>query len=185
MKITVKTGLIFALIWITMKMIFFYSGTMQDQVVPAVMLNILCLLLAIAVGLYKHKRDSIEESTALSDIKSAMSAGVPYALVVSIFIFIYYSQIHPEFNEHQIAEAEMGIQKMLEDPEALAEVKKSNAEFEVMTNDEIFEQLVQGPRGFYNPTSTMTVSMLAMLLLATLNSIFVTVVYRKVVFRKN
>lgn len=184
MKVTIKIGILFALIWMIIKMGLFFTGAFAYNVVPAVMINILCLLLAISVGLYKQKRADTEGGNALRDIKNAMSAGVPYAVLVSIFIFFYYSKIDPGFNEHQIAEAEVGIQKMLDNPDDFAEVKKSNAEFEVMTKEDIYDKLIQGPRGFYSPTSTMTVSMLAMLLLTTMNSIFITIVYRKIVFKE-
>ncbi|MEJ6777800.1 MAG: DUF4199 family protein [Crocinitomicaceae bacterium] len=183
MKITIKIGILFAALWMIAKMSFFYTGAFAYNVVPSVMINILCLLLAITAGLYKQKREDTDNGNALRDIKNAMSAGVPYAVLVSLFIFFYYSKIDPGFNEHQIAEAEVGIQKMLENPESFAEVKKSNAAFEVMTKEDIYAKLIQGPRGFYNPISTMTVSMLAMLLLTTINSIFITIVYRKIVFR--
>ena len=186
MKVTLKTGLIFAGIWIALKLILFTTGISGENIIPSVMLNILCILLAIAIGLYQQKVLDIkngEAGNALRDIKNGMTAGVPYAFVVSLFLFFYYNNIHPEFNAHQIAEAEMGIQKLLDDPDGLAEVKASNAEFEVMTKEEIYEQLIQGPRSFYSAGSTMTISMLALLLLGTMNSIFVTVVYRKVVFK--
>ena len=183
MKVTIKTGIFFALIWMIAKLSFFLTGAFAYNVVPAVMFNIFCLLLAITVGLYRQKLKDTEAGNALRDIKNAMSAGVPYAVLVSLFIFFYYSQIDPNFNEHQIAEAEVGIQKMLDNPTSFSNVKKSNEAFEVMTKDEIYDKLIQGPRGFYSPLSTMTVSMLAMLLLTTINSIFITIVFRKIVFR--
>lgn len=183
MKITVKTGLIFALVWIAFKMIFYLTGALQAQIVPSVMLNILCILLAISVGLYKQKRQETEHTSALHDIKNGMSAGVPYTLIVSCFLYFYYSSIDPEFNKHQIAEAEIGIEKMLSDSTEFEAIKRTRPEFEVMGKEEIFKELIQGPRGFYKASTTMTVSMLALLLLATINSIFVTIVYRKIVFR--
>lgn len=183
MKITIKTGLIFAFVWIAFKMIFFFTEALQEQIMPSVLLNILCILLAISIGLYKQKRRENEETSALHDIKNAMSAGVPYALIVSCFLYFYYSNIDPEFNRHQIVEAEIGIKKMLSDSVEFEAVKSTRPEFEVMSQDEIYEELIQGPRNFYKASTTMTISMLALLLLATINSIFVTIVFRKVVFR--
>lgn len=153
------------------------------NIVPAVLMNMLFLLLAIAVGLYIHKRREQDSGNALNDIKNGLSAGLPYALVVSVFIYFYYEKIDPGFNQHQIAEAHAGISKLLETPEGLAEARSSNPDFEVLTKDEIFEKMKEGPEGFYKASSTMTLSMLAMLLLGTLNSIFITIIYRKVVFR--
>jgi len=199
MKVTVKMGILFAAIWIASKMIFFITGITGKEIVPSVLLNILCMLLAISFGLYFQKRkeikdrfeaskkalagDVIEESSMLSDIKNGLKAGVPYAIIVSLFIFFYYDTIDPDFNQHQISEAEMGIQKLLDDPVELDKIRAENEDFEVMTKDEIYNSMVQGPRIFYNAKSTAIVSMLALLMLATLNSIFVAIIYRKVVFK--
>ncbi len=176
-------GLLFAAIWIASKMIFFITGVTEKEIVPSVLLNILFMLLAISFGLYYQKMKNTEESTMLSDIKNGLTAGVPYAIIVSIFIFFYYDTIDPDFNRHQIAEAEMGIQKMLDDPNELKTLRAENGDFEVMTKDEIYNSMIQGPQNFYNPKSTAIVSMLALLMLATLNSIFVTIIYRKIVFK--
>ena len=183
MKITVKVGIIFALVWILIKMIFFWTGMLEYNVVPSVMINILLLLASIAVGLYLQKRRATSSNNALHDIKNGMTAGVPYIVLVCLFLFTYYNKIDPAFNEHQIAEAHAGIQKLMDSPEGFKELQESNAEFEVMSRDEIFENLKKGPEGFYNAKSTTVVALLAMLLLATLNSIFITIVMRKVIFK--
>jgi len=183
MKTTVRTGLVFALVWILFKMILLWTGAFRYDIVPPVLFNMLCLLLAISVGLYLHKRQEGTKGSALTDIKNGLSAGMPYAIIVSVFIYLYYDKIDPEFNGHQIAEAHQGIMEMLDDPESLEKLREDNAEFEVKTKKEIFESLKQGPANFYNAGSTMTLSLLSMLILGTLNSIFVTVIYRKVVFR--
>jgi hypothetical protein len=185
MRITVKTGLIAASAWIFIKLIAFYSGSMQQNVVPMVMLNILGVLLSVAIGLFLHKRQEGSESNLLSDIKNGLSAGVPYVLVVSIFLYVYYDRIDPEFNAHQIAEFQAGLEKELNDPVQFQKLKDSNPEFEVKTKEEIFDSVMQGPLSFYRPGSTMAISMLALLLLATLNSIFVSIVYRRFIFRRN
>jgi hypothetical protein len=183
MRVTVKTGVIFAGVWILAKMIFFWTGMVGYNVVPAVLLNMLFVLASIAVGLYLHKRKATDDSNALSDIKNGMTAGVPYAMIVSVFIYFYYSDIDPGFNQHQIAEAHMGVKKELEKPGGLEKARESNPEFELLSKEQIYEKLKSGPAGFYKASSTMTLSMLALLLLATLNSIFVTVIYRRVVFK--
>lgn len=185
MKITVKTGLLFAAAWIVVKLIMFMTGITGHNVVPGAMINILFLLLSIAVGLYLYKRNSEEQGNALLDIKNAMSAGVPYTIVVSVFIFFYYKSINPEFNRHQIAESEMFIKKSLDDENELKKLRASHEEFEVLTKDEIFEELRKGPQSFYNPTATMTVSLLAMLVLSTFYSLLVTIIYRRIVFKNS
>jgi len=184
MRITLKTGLTFAGIYILIKLMFFFTGALGQNIVPSVLINILCILLAISVGLYKQKKSEEEQGTLLQDIKNGMTAGVPYAILVSVFLYFYYDTIDPEYNQHQISEAEAKIEKSLNDPKTFAEIKSSNPDFEVMTKEQIYDLMVQSPRAVFKASTTMTISMLALLLLGTLNSIFVALVYRKVVFKQ-
>jgi len=185
MRITIKVGVICAAIWIALKMAFFYGGMNTQNMLPiAVLLNILGVLLAIAIGLYLQKRKDTEEGNALRDIKNAMTAGVPYTIIVSVFIYFYYAKIDPEFNQKQIADAEMQILKSLDSPEGLREIQASNKKYEVMAKDEIYAEMRQGPQNIYSAKFTMTVGLLAMLLLATVNSILITIIYRKVMFKR-
>tara|TARA_B110000285_G_scaffold84467_1_gene96916 strand:- start:1256 stop:1819 length:564 start_codon:yes stop_codon:yes gene_type:complete len=182
MRITVKTGLLFAAIWIAFKMMFFMTGLTGDSIQTSAMINILCLLLSISVGLYLVKRGATEETSLMTDIKNGMTSGVPYILVVSIFMYIFYSEINPEFISHLKAEKIQAMKTMLDDPEELARLKSDNADFEVMSKDQIFERMKQGPENTLSAKATSVLNLLALLLLATMNSIFVAVIYRKVVF---
>jgi len=188
MKITIKVGLICAALWIAIKMMFFYQGWNVKEKFPIlVLLNILGVLLSIAIGLFLQKRKDIKDGTndgnALRDIKNAMTAGVPYTVVISIFLYFYYAKIDPEFNQKQIAEQEMVILKTLDDPEGFKGIQESNIKYEVMTKEEIYAEMRQGPQNIYNAKFTSTVALLSMLLLSTVNSILVTVIYRRIMFK--
>ena len=66
MRITLKTGLIAALVWIVIKLLFFFNGwNTQDTLPVVIMINILGLLLAIAIGLYLQKKRDTEGSNTL------------------------------------------------------------------------------------------------------------------------
>ncbi len=182
MRITVKIGVLFALLFMLAKMMFFWSGISGDDLRPIIMINILFILLAIALGLYFHKREETEQSNMLNDIKNAMSAGVPYALLVSIFLYVYYSKIDPGYNEHKIAEQEMAVRKMLDDPQEFKTIKE-NEEFEILTKEEIFDRMSENARAVYSAGTTTTVSLLAMILLSTLYSILVAIVMKRFIFR--
>jgi hypothetical protein len=183
MKITVKIGLLFAALWIAAKMIFYITAPTGYSIVPLVLLNMLFLISAISIGMFLLKRKEQYESNALSDIKNGMTAGVPYAVIVSIFIYTYYAKIDPEYNAHQKAEWETTIKKELAKPGGLEQARESNPDFEVLSAEEIFSKMKSGYESFYSPNSTMILSLLALILLSTLNSIFVTVIFRKIVFR--
>lgn len=181
---TVKIGLISAGIWILGKMVMY----MIDPLMPvssAIYLNIFLLLGAIAFGLYRTFLRETEESNLLNDIKNGMKAGLTYSAIVGGFIYLYYASINPDYNEYQIAQLDKGITEAVNNPDELAKIRKSNEAFEVKTKEEIEEELKKGPRSFFNAGSTFTVSILAMLLLSTLYSILVSLILRKVVFKKN
>lgn len=179
---TVKIGVGFALLWCVIKYIYFLVDPFA-KIDPMVMLNIFLLLCSIAVSLYLTKRKETEETNALYDIKNAMRAGFPYTLVIGMFLYFYYAKINPEYNQRQISNIEYEMKKVVDDPEKLAELKKSNEGFEVKTKEEILAEMRKGPRTFYTAGAVSTISLLSMLLLSTLYSILVTVVYRRIVFR--
>jgi len=176
MRITVKTGIISAFCWIALKMSFFYFGLFEDSIKAGVLTNILGVLIAISIGLFLQKLRDTEETNALLDMKNAMSAGVPYVVMVSIFIYFFYAKINPEFDRHQIAENEVAIEKMVNDP---AQLKKFRSEMEEEIEKKLKDSNIQGA----SPGFRSTLSVLALLVLATLYSILVTIIYRQVVFK--
>ena len=185
MKKPVLIGILFAVGWILVKLIFFLSlsGEMRYNIIPSVMVNILFLLLAIFCSLYFQKRFDRNDTSILTDIKNAMSSALPYSMIVAVFIYFYYSSIDPEFNLHQISQAENHIEAQLNDEELLRKLKQSNENFKFMQREEIKIQMMQGPISNYSPGPTMSLSLLAMLLLSTTYSIFVTLIMRKFIFR--
>jgi hypothetical protein len=177
-------GLFFALAWMVAKLIVHFSGLSENSVVPTIFLNMLFLLCAISTGLYLHKKqEGFAQGNAMSDIKASMTAGIPYAMLVAIFIYFFYAKINPEYVQHQISDAEQTIRIALDDPAQLKRIRAEQEAFEVMSKEDMYKELVKGPRSFYSAGSTMTISLLGMVLLATMYSIFVTVIFRRVLFR--
>jgi hypothetical protein len=183
MNNSVKIGLGLGLAWCAVKYVSYLVNPLHTTILPTVLLNILFLLSAIAIALYQVKRNQTESESFLGDIKNGLKAGVPYTILVAVFIFLYYGKINPEFNQRQIEKTNLTIEKTFNDPIAFQKLKDSNESFEVMSKEELMEQMKTGPKSFYAPGATMTLSLLAMLLLSTLYSILVSAIYRKVVFR--
>lgn len=184
MRITLKVGIIAAFAWILIKLAFFYFGWSPNSMVPTVMLNILFLLIAISVGLFLQKLRDTEDTNALLDMKNGLSAGFPYVVIVSVFIYFYYSKINPEYYAHQVAENELAIEKMVNDPVQLKKFQRENSDAEVMTKYEIEFRLKENVRRGGTASFTATLATLSLLVLATLYSILVTIILRKIVFQK-
>ena len=66
----------------------------------------------------------------------------------------------------------------------LKKLKETNPDFEVMTEKQITKAVMKNTAGAYNPKSTGIMALAAMLLYSTINSVLITVVFRKVVFRQ-
>jgi len=186
MRISLKIAILFVGIWFTGKMVFFKTQILQDEagVKYQVMWNIFCLLLAMSIGTIAEKRkENRQESSALGDIKNTLGGGMLYTVLVAGLIYLYYAKIDPSYNASQLAKAEMMVNKMLDDPKAMKKLRE-NPQSEVMTRDEIYKSQMDNYKAIFSPTATMTISLLGMLLLSTINAIVLTVIFRRVLFKQ-
>ena len=178
MRLPLKVGLLAAAIWISIKLAAFYLSFSLDELRPFVFINMFILTTAIAISLYLIKKEETE-SNLLNDVKNGMLAGVPYAVIVSIFLYFYYQKIYPAFNEGKMNEISMKLSK----PQTIKEIQRENPEMENKSVEEIKRDILAKTKMVYNPQFTMLVSMLSLLLYATLNSIVITLIFRRIVFR--
>lgn len=185
MKTTMKLGILFAIIWILAKLGIYYGFQSPEtfSVQPTGLLNILLLLSAISFGLYFIMRKETEESNFLNDVKNGMSAGLPYTMIVSVFIYLFYGQIAPEVNQHKINERTVALKKALDNPEELQRIKAENKDAEVMTRDEIEKTDIENFKMVISPGANMVMTMAGLLILSLIYSLLVTVILRRVVFR--
>ena len=134
---------------------------------------------AIALFMYRKKRTNTEESNILTDIKAGLTVGLPYTLLVSFFLFFYYQDIYPEFNAHKRA----AYERKMDSPAEIAAIRKGNSALENKSDAEIVAMARQNTAMMYDPQFTLSVSLLALLVYGTLNSLLIAVIYRRVVFR--
>ena len=182
MRVAVKTGLLFALAWILVKLSMYSFGLMDSQI-PGAMINILFLLLAISTGLYLTKLRSKEPTNALADIKNAMTAGLPYTLIVSGFLYFFYNSIDKEFTDHKINERITAIEKQLSEPGEWEQFKEDNSDFETYSKEQFLKEETTKIEAANAPRSIFVMSLLGGLMLGTFYSIVVTAILRKIVFR--
>lgn len=183
MRITVKTGIIVALIWIAVKMLYHFVNP-EGSIVPMLFANMFCLLSAIAVGLFLDKKSKrYAKGSAMDDMKAAMQAGIPYAILVVVFIGFYYAKINPEYVDKMATERMTAIQKELDDPVKLKEIKASKEEFQVMTKEEIYKEMDNSTRTVISSQAITLISLLSLTVLSTFYSLLVTIIFRKVLFR--
>ena len=185
MRPALKTAIFFATTWIFIKLLFMEFDLFQEDIFFTGLINNFFLLAAIAIGLYFEKRrEGFGAGTALSDIKHGMIGGAPYALIVSVFMFFYYQDINPEFIENR-EQARMDIvYKAMEREGYVDSLKMQNQDFNVMTNKEIYSYIKEETSSALSPKSLLTLSLLGLIVLGFTYSIFVMIIFRKVLLRE-
>ena len=177
MKLPIKVGIGAALFWIVLKMIGLAVNFSVDDIKLFVFLNMFFLTAAISYSLFQIKRKEVE-SNLLNDIKNGMLAGVPYTLIVSVFLYFYYEKIYPEFNDKKIQEIEL----RLKDPKVIKEIQTTNPAMENKNPEEIKREVMANTRSMYSAKFTMIITLLALMVYSTLNSMVIAIIYRRVVF---
>ena len=184
MKITVKTGMLIASIFVAIKLIFSFAGWFHGDIIPTVLINMFLLLSSISIGLYLHKkREGFSQGNAMDDIKAGMTTGVSYGIVVVAFIYLFYAYINPDYIETMVQEKLVEYRAGLADPQTLKAVKASNEAFEILDADQIYQEMENSTRATISAFSITTISMLGMIVLSAFYSILVTIIFRKVLLR--
>ena len=178
MNKAVKYGLIASLVWICVKMGALALSISLYDIKYFGLLNMFLLTFVITWSIYKHKRTQTE-SNLLVDIKNGMLAGVPYTAVVSVFLFFYYGQIFPEFREKKMNEVYVRIDTKKE----LDAIRKNQPELENKSDVEIKQLAIKDWKSKLDPQFTMMISLLALLFYTTMNSLLISLVFRRIVFR--
>ena len=175
MKKSINIGIGFAVIWIILKLVAFNFQLFLVDLKPFIFANMLFVTLAICIALYIKKRAQAS-ANLLDDVKTGMVSSIIYTVIVSGFIYFYYQSIYPEFNTSK-------MELLLEDESKIEELRKSNPDMENSSSDEIRSQVLSSIGQYYSARFTMTISLLGLLIYSTLNSLLISLIFRKVIFK--
>jgi hypothetical protein len=179
MRVSVKIGLLFAAIFIVIKLAFYFSNSLLDELQPFVILNIVLLTSSIGLAIYKENRSVDKLGNFFDDVKLGMRTGLPYSILVSVFLFFYYNNIYPDFAENKVNQ----IKDELKKKEKIEEIRDSNDALSNRSDDEIRNQMIENTTAMYSPKFTLVVSLLGLTLFSVINSILLALIIRKVIFR--
>jgi hypothetical protein len=94
-------ALIFGGFYIALRLVFFYLGYGENDYKYLVSINLLFIVLVIAATLY-YNYTKATPPFFLIDIKSAMRSVSIYAILISIFMFLYYEAIDGDFFDRKL-----------------------------------------------------------------------------------
>ena len=72
---------------------------------------------------------------------------------------------------------------LLEDESKVEELRKSNPDMENSSSDEIRSQVLSSIGQLYSAKFTMAISLLGLLIYSTLNSLLISLIFKKVIFK--
>lgn len=169
-----------AVLWIIIKQMSFILGLFTfGSVQIYVLINMFLLTLSVSFTLYQIKRNETEAANLMQDIKKGIGAGMVYTLIVSGFIYLFYAKIHPEYNQYQIEQA----RELLEKPKNIEEIRKKNPDLSNKSDLEIKKMGMQQARQISSASFTFILSLLGLTIYTMMNSILISVIYRRLLFR--
>jgi hypothetical protein len=86
--------------------------------------------------------------------------------------------------ENKIQQTYDLIDASIDNPKKLVELKKQKPEFEVMSKEQLRKELKKGPANMYSAKATGLLSLLSMMLLTTFYSLLISLIYRKILFKR-
>jgi hypothetical protein len=94
-------ALFFGSLYIVLRLVFFYLGYGENDYKYLVSINLLLIVLVIGATLYNNYLQDIP-AFFLSEMKSAMRSVSIYAILISIFMFLYYETIDSGFFDRKL-----------------------------------------------------------------------------------
>ncbi len=166
-------------------MLFLYFGLVQSTQSAlafdgsSILFGLVC---SISIGLFIQKRKDKEETNAFLDLKNAMVSGMVFSALISLFIFIYHSKIDSDFHLKFKAERLSALNKIVNDPEKLIELKRENGN-EFLTKNEIINKSKTYYETMGSPKMFATLTILFLTLFSVFYSIMITIIFRRIIFR--
>jgi hypothetical protein len=169
-----------AVLWIIIKQMAFILGLFTfGSVQLFVLMNMFLLTFSIALALYKFKKTEENPANFMQDVKKGIAAGMIYNLIVSGFIYLFYAKIHPEYNQYQIDQAK----ELLENPKNLEKIRAKNPDMKNKSDAEIKKMSLMQVQQIASAGFTFVLALLGLTLYSILNSIVISVIYRKLLFK--
>lgn len=176
MKSPLSVALFCALTYVIIKLVVFNLGKSVDLFVPLILVNILLILLAVIFGLRAFKKQQkTPEYNFAEDLKCTMRSASVYTIIISVFVFIYYSAIDKNFTE-QIIERQFADVT----PEDYEKIKKRDPDMTRGKNLDDYKKLKRDEmKLFTSPFITMTMTLVGLMMIGFFYSLLVTIAWPK------
>lgn len=184
MKTSVKSGIIFALLWIIIVLAAYLMGKSVQFFIPSELLNILLLLAAIFSGLFLTKKENnYEKVNAIEDFKIAMQSGIVYTIMITGFVYLYHSQIDLTIKDSLIEERIAALHEVYPNEAAYKELQAVDDKWKEKSFDDFIENEIIQTRTFIGSFYTTFFHLMILFMFSLFYSFFVSLIIRKIILR--
>ena len=184
MKTSVKFGLAFALLWIIISMIIFYSGYSKETFNIGILINLFLLMTATAVGLFMTKKEQkFEKGNFIRDFKTATQSGVIYAIVVAGFVYLYHEVIDTSIRSALIEARIEALHTAVPDSETFKELQANDPTWRDKSYDDYIENQEDQFKSVFSSFSVFVAHLMGLTFFSLLFAFFSTLILRKIVLR--
>ncbi len=173
-----------ALVWIIVKLLFFNFGIDKEYFTITVMLNLLCLIIAIFASLhFSYDQNSAAKGIGfLSQFKSAARSGAIYTVLIYVFMLVYYSGLDTKYTEDELRARIEQIESMTDEQWEAYKEKDGIKAQDYSKYDAIAEKKEEAA-AVLSPFAAATLTLMALIISTMFFALIGTIFYRKVLVR--
>lgn len=174
MKYAFRSAVLFASVFIIVKLIFFNAGWHSKYYPAIIFINILLVLLAMVTGLWSEAKHSKPKGSYLEIVKSCLRPAALYIVLVTAFVYLYYNAIDKEHVKNLVEQRMAAAEKM-----DFEELQKSNIEFKEMTRNDFLDRERENAEQIFSPFSVATATLFGLLMLSFFYALIIAYVYKR------
>ena len=184
MKTSVRVALGISFGWIILTLFLYLVGFSKEAFPLGILVNLFCLLAAVAVGLFLTKKENkYAEGIFLDDFKTALQGGIVYALVVSGFIYVYHEYIDSSIKEELIQNRIAALHEAYPDEASYQVLRDTDPKWKDMDFNDFIENQEDQTKGIISSFSVFVFHLMGLFIFSMFFAFFATIIVRKVILR--
>lgn len=176
-------ALLFGFLYIVLRIAFFYLGFGENHYKYLVSINLLFIILIVGATLFASFKQG-SQTFFPSEMKSAMRSISVYAILISIFMFLYYQTIDAGFFERKLDAFRFELENT--DYNALPDVDNPLKVLQ-LNREDFVEREMEKAQSFNNPFAWSTLTLIGIIVVGFVYSLVMVFLKLKLlpaVFRK-
>lgn len=174
MKYAFRSAVLFASVFIIVKLIFFNAGWHGKYYPLIIFINILLVLLAMVTGLWSEGKHSKPKTAYLEIVKSCLRPAALYILLVTAFVYLYYNVIDKDHCRDLVEQRMEAAEKV-----DFKKMQETRAEYKDLTRNDFLDKEKENAEKIFSPFSVATATLFGLLMISFFYSLVIAYVYKR------